>query len=91
MKEFKQMVTAIRNICRGMGDGIKRPSRRELVIRKVARKSIVAAFDIRKGDVFSEENLTIKRPEQGLSPMLWDRVLNRVAKKGFKKDDFIEV
>jgi N,N'-diacetyllegionaminate synthase len=72
-----------------MGDGIKRPSRSELKNIPVARKSIVAAKPIMKGKVFTEMNLTAKRPGTGISPMRWDEVLGQVAQKDSEKDEMI--
>lgn len=83
-QELKDMVAAIRNVSAAMsGDGCKRPSRAELDIAAVARKSIVAKCAIRKGEVFSEENLTTRRPGTGLSPMCWDDVMNRPARRDY--------
>ena len=89
--ELKAMVRAIRNIEKALGNGIKKPSSSELKNKPVARKSIVAARDIRKGEVFTEENLTVKRPGTGISPMRWDEVIGRNAKKNFVWDDLIEI
>jgi len=87
--ELKAMVKAIRNIERAMGNGIKEPSPSELKNRPVVRKSIVAARDIRKGEAFTEENLTVKRPGTGISPMRWDEVIGQVAQKDYEKDELI--
>ncbi|MDP2167701.1 MAG: N-acetylneuraminate synthase [Thermodesulfovibrionales bacterium] len=89
--ELKAMVKAVRNIDKALGDGIKRPSPSEIKNRPIARKSIVAARDIKKGDVFTEENLTAKRPGTGISPMRWDRVIGKKAKRDFRKDEAIEI
>jgi N,N'-diacetyllegionaminate synthase len=89
--ELKSMVLAIRNIERAMGDGIKKPSPSEFKNREIARKSIVAAKEIKKGEPFSEDNLTAKRPGTGISPMEWDRIMGRAAIRDFKKDELIEV
>lgn len=89
--ELKAMVAAIRNIEKAMGDGIKRPSASEIDNRPIARKSIVAAKAIRAGEVFSEVNLTTKRPGIGLSPMLWDEILGRQAKRDFEVNELIEI
>lgn len=87
--ELTAMVRAIRNIEKALGDGIKKPSPSELKNRYVARKSIVAAKDIRKGETFTEENLTVKRPGTGISPMRWDEVLGQIAQKDYEKDELI--
>ena len=90
--ELKQMVIAVRNVQRAIGDGIKKPaSSREIGNRAVARKSIVAAKTIRAGEVFTEENLTTKRPGTGISPMKWEEVLGQKAKRDFAENDLIEL
>lgn len=90
-EELKAMVLAIRNIEQALGDGIKRPSSSEAKNITIARKSIVAASVIRAGEVFSETNLTAKRPGSGLSPMCWDEVLGRKAPRDFASDELIEL
>jgi len=88
-EELKAMVAAIRNIEQAMGDGIKKPSLCEEKNLPIVRKSIVAARDIRKGERFSVENLAVKRPGTGISPMEWDSVVGRVADRDYSKDDLI--
>ncbi len=88
--ELKKMVAAIRNIEQAIsGDGIKKPSASEMKNIEIARKSIVAKKDIEKGTVFSEDNLAVKRPGTGISPMNWDLVLGNQAKRDFSQDDLI--
>lgn len=88
--ELKAMVTAIRNIEKAVsGSGKKEPSPSEKKNKAIVRKSIVAARDIKEGETFSEENLTIKRPAGGISPMKWDEVIGTKAKKDYKTDDQI--
>lgn len=87
--ELVAMVSAIRNITSALGDGEKTPLPIELKNRKVARKSIVAKTEIVEGDLFSEMNITVKRPGTGISPMEWDSVIGMVAKRSFKKDELI--
>ena len=87
--ELKTMVVTIRNIEKAMGDGVKKPSPGEIKNISVARKSIVARKPIKKGDMFSEDNLTVKRPGTGISAMEWDELLGQVAKQKFKPDDLI--
>jgi len=88
--ELKKMIHAIRNIEVAIsGSGIKEPSTSEIINLTAARKSIVAASSIIKGDIFSENNLTTKRPGNGISPMLWDEILGQKAKINFEKDDLI--
>lgn len=90
--ELKQMVDAIRNIEKAIsGSGIKEPGPGEIKNIAVARKSIVAARDIRKGEIFSEENLTVKRPGNGISPMKWDDVIGLISSRDFKLDELIEI
>lgn len=90
-EELRQMVLSIRNVELSIGDGVKQPSEAEKKNIAIARKSIVAAFDIRKGEVFTEENLTAKRPGNGISPMKWGSVLGKTAKRDFSKDEMIEL
>lgn len=89
--ELREMVMAVRNIERAMGSGIKEPTESEIANRDVARKSIVANGDIKKGDVFTNENLTVKRPGTGISPMLWGSVLGKTANRDYKEDELIEL
>ncbi|MBU2251682.1 MAG: N-acetylneuraminate synthase, partial [Candidatus Omnitrophica bacterium] len=89
--ELKAMVESIRKIKNALGDGIKRVSPSELHNREVVRKSIVASREIKKGEILSQENITAKRPGVGISPIEWDRVIGRVAKRCFKADEAIEV
>lgn len=89
--ELKAMVAAIRNIEKALGRKAKKPSASELKNRPIVRKSIVAASAIQKGEVFTEENITTKRPGTGVSPMQWDEVVGRKARKDFKPDDLIEL
>lgn len=88
--ELKAMVEAIRNIELALGHGRKEPSVSELKIKQVARKSIVASRPIRSGEIFSADNLCAKRPGTGLSPMRWDEVIGRPARRDYGKDEFIE-
>jgi N,N'-diacetyllegionaminate synthase len=89
--ELRAMVTAIRNIEAALGDGIKRPSHSEIKNKPLSRKSIVARHAIRAGEIFSENNLTIKRPGNGVSPMQWDSVIGCCAKRTFELDEPIEL
>lgn len=89
--ELKAMIRAIRNIEKALGDGIKKPSKSELKNIKVARKSIVANCTIKKGEKFTEKNITVKRPGNGISPMRWDEVIGKVANKDYKEDELIEI
>lgn len=87
--ELKAMVKAIRNIEKAMGTGIKEPSPSETKNIKIARKSIVAAKSIKKGETLTEINLAVKRPGGGKSPMLWDSVVGTKAEKDYNEDDMI--
>lgn len=89
--ELGAMVRSIRNIEKALGDGIKSPSESEKANIAVARKSIIAADNIRAGDIFTEENLTTKRPGTGISPMRWNEVLGTRAVRDFEKDELIEI
>lgn len=89
--ELREMVTAIRHIDEALGDGHKGVSESEKGNIVVARKSIIAARDIKKGEVFTEENLTVKRPGNGVSPMKWDEVLGMTASRDFHTDELIEL
>ena len=90
--ELKAMVSAIRNIEKAIGgSGLKEVSKSEEKNKPIARKSIVASTDIKKGDIFTPENLTVKRPGTGISPMQWDEVIGKTAKKDFEEDDLIEL
>ncbi|MFA6357067.1 MAG: N-acetylneuraminate synthase [Candidatus Omnitrophota bacterium] len=88
--ELKQMVTLVRNIEKAIGSGIKEPSKSEVKNINLVRKSIVAANNIKKGERFNKNNITVKRPGFGLSPMLWDAVVNKKAKQDFKAGDLIK-
>jgi len=87
--ELKAMVGAIRNIERALGNGIKEASPSEMPNMLIARKSIVAKTDIKKGDIFDENNLTVKRPGNGISPMRWDELIGTTAQKEYKEDELI--
>ncbi len=89
--ELKAMVSAIRNIELALGDGHKKVSESERKNIAVARKSIVAAKNIKAGEVFNENNLAVKRPGNGISPMEWDNVIGKTAKKDFAEDQLIEL
>lgn len=87
--ELASMVSAIRNIERSLGTGIKEPSLSEKKNIAVARKSIVAKTKIKAGDVFTEENITVKRPGTGISPMKWFEVIGTKAVRDFDEDELI--
>jgi N,N'-diacetyllegionaminate synthase len=87
--ELAAMVSAIRHIEVALGDGTKRVAEAERANIAVARKSIVAARDIRCGELLTEDNLAVKRPGNGLSPMLWDSVVGTCAARDFQADELI--
>ena len=88
--EFKKMVAAIRNIEICLGDGVKKPTKNELINMKNIRKSIYASRYIKKDDLLDPTNITIKRPATGTSPMFWDKYIGKRAKKNYKIDDIIK-
>lgn len=90
-EELKAMVSAIRNIEKSIGTGLKEPSPSEIANKAVARKSIVSARAIKKGERFSSENMTTKRPGNGISPMQWYSVVGETAKRDFQEDELIEL
>lgn len=89
--ELKAMVQAVRHIEAAMGTGQKHVTASEARNKPIARKSIVAALPIRKGEVFTVHNLTTKRPGDGVSPMKWYEVLGQTAKRDFAEDEQIEL
>ena len=89
--ELFQMVSSIRNIEKALGDGVKRLASSELKNKSVARKSIVANVNIKKGELFTKDNLTTKRPGNGISPMHWYDVIGKKASRNFDEDELIEL
>ncbi|MDD3138141.1 MAG: N-acetylneuraminate synthase [Lachnospiraceae bacterium] len=87
--ELTQMIRSIRNIELALGDKMKCPSKSETDNIQVVRKSIVAAVKIGKDEIFSEDNITTKRPGTGISPMLWDSIIGKKANKDYEKDEMI--
>jgi N,N'-diacetyllegionaminate synthase len=85
--ELKEMIKSIRNIEDAMGNGEKVPSKIEKQNKDIVRKSIFVSKDIKRGEVFSEKNLTIIRPGTGVSPMLWYDYIGRIAKRDYKKNE----
>jgi N,N'-diacetyllegionaminate synthase len=90
-QELKAMIAAIRNIEQAIGNGVKRLTLSEARNTPVARKSIVASSDIQAGDIFSNDNLTAKRPGTGISPMRWDEVVGQRASRNFVVDELISL
>lgn len=89
--ELKTMIRSIRNIEKALGKKSKKPSLAEIRNKTTVRKSIVAAQNIKKGEIFSKKNITTKRPAKGISPMCWNDVIGKVAKKHLKKDELISL
>lgn len=89
--ELKAMVSAIRNIEQALGTGHKTISDSERKNIEIARKSIVAACPIKKGELLTDDNLTVKRPGNGISPMRWNDVVGTVATKDYQEEDLIEL
>ncbi|SFT33569.1 N-acetylneuraminate synthase [Lachnospiraceae bacterium XBD2001] len=90
-QELAEMVRGIRHIESALGTGIKAPSCSERKNIEVARKSIVASKYIQPGEVFSEDNLTVKRPGTGINPMRWNEVVGRRANREYDEDELIEL
>ncbi len=88
-KELKAMVTAIRNIELALGNGVKAPSNSEQKNIAIARKSIIAAKNIKKGEILTVDNLIVKRPGSGISPMKWHEVIGNVATRDYEEDELI--
>lgn len=88
-EELTMMVNSIRNIEIALGSSIKRPSKSEEPNIAMVRKSIVASKNIKKGEILTENNITVKRPGTGISPMKWDAMIGQVAKYNYKKDDLL--
>ncbi len=89
-EELSAMIRSIRNIETALGNGIKRPSPSELKNLSIARKSIVADHPIAVGELFTEDNLTVKRPGNGVSPMQWDEILGKKANRSYAEDELID-
>lgn len=90
-EEFKRMVSSIRNVAKALGSPDKKVTDSESENIHIARRSIVAAVPIKKGEVFTEMNLTCKRPGDGVSPMLWDSLIGKCADKDYEADQKIEI
>ncbi len=90
-QELTDMVISIRHIEEAMGSAVKKPAASEVKNIMIARKSIIAATAINKGDVLTASNLTVKRPGNGVSPMLWDKVIGTKAVRNFQTDELIVI
>lgn len=89
--ELAEMVRGIRHVSMALGSPMKKVTPSEKKNMTAARKSIVAAADIKKGEIFTEDNLSVKRPGNGISPMHWDRIVGRTAMRSYHADDLIEI
>ena len=89
--ELRSLVNSIRNVELALGDGVKRRTKSESWNLPIARKSIVARCPISVGEVFTIDNLAVKRPGAGISPMRWDEILGRRAIRAFDTDEMIEI
>lgn len=87
--ELHAMVSAIRNIEIALGSQVKQPSPSEAKNKAIARKSLVANTAIRQGEIFSEKNLTVKRPGTGISPQRWDEIIGTPAPRDYQEDELI--
>ena len=89
--ELKRLVISIRNIEKAIGTGKKELSPSEIENKVIARKSIVASREIKKGEILTDKNMTTKRPGNGISPMQWHMVLGTSAIRNFSEDELIEI
>lgn len=89
-QELKRMVESIRKIELAIGNGMKQMTESEKTNIDIVRKSIVTVADIQKGEIFTEKNLTTKRPGNGISPMRWDEIIGTVANRNYEADEMID-
>ncbi|NCC01718.1 MAG: N-acetylneuraminate synthase [Clostridia bacterium] len=89
--ELAAMVKAIRNVEKALGSCEKKPADSEIKNMAIARKSIIAKHAIKAGEIFSDDNLTVKRPGNGISPMKWFEIIGRKASRDFEEDELIEI
>ena len=87
--ELQKMVQAIRNVEKSLGDGRKKRTVSEEKNCWIVRKSIVAKCSIKSGEIFSEKNITVKRPGNGISPMKWHEVIGQTAQQDYEEDELI--
>ena len=90
-KKFRKMVIAIREIEKALGEKEKIVTQSEKKNKCIVRKSIVALKEINPGEKFNEKNITTKRPGYGISPMKWRKVIGKISRYKYKKDDFIKI
>ena len=90
-EELEKFIKSLKNLKIALGDALKKPSKSEIKNIIPSRKSIVAQKSIKKGEIFSEENLTCKRPANGISPMYWDKIIGRKSDKNYMINDLIKL
>ncbi|MBP3295737.1 MAG: N-acetylneuraminate synthase [Lachnospiraceae bacterium] len=90
-EDFKKMVESIRRTEMMLGDGIKHPTTDEQLVSKVVRKRIVAGREIKSGEIFTEENLCVKRNDSGVGALYWDKVLGKRANRNYNPDEGIDI
>lgn len=88
-QELTALVAGVHRVCAALGDGIKKPTKIEMENRIVARKSLVAATAIRKGEILGEHNMTVKRPGSGISALRWDEFCGQRASRDYHADELI--
>ena len=89
--ELKSMIDNIRIVEKAFGDGVKKPTPSELLNVAITRKSIVANKPIKKGEIFTIQNITTKRPGTGITPMRWNELIGKRSSKDYKEDELIEL
>lgn len=87
--ELNQMIKSIRNVEKAFGDGIKKATLGELENINLIRRSVVAKKTIKKGELFNEDNLTCKRPFEGISPMQWDSIIGTIANRDYAPNEMV--
>jgi sialic acid synthase SpsE len=89
--ELKAMVSAIRDIEKALGDGVKKPTSQEIEISKVARKSLVYGNNLIDGSIIKKDDLQVKRPGTGISPFLYDEMIGRRLTKNVRADQLVNM
>jgi N-acetylneuraminate synthase/N,N'-diacetyllegionaminate synthase len=88
-EDLRKMIQSIRNVEKALGNGVKRPRRCELEIRKIARKSLVAVVDIKAGSTIARDMISIKRPGTGIEPKYYGRLIGKKSRKFIRKDQLL--
>ncbi|MAL83381.1 MAG: N-acetylneuraminate synthase [Idiomarina sp.] len=88
-EQLKQMVTSIRTIEKALGDGIKRPTKSEINNKPIARRSLVAARRLKAGQVITKEDIAVKRPGGGLSPIYYWHIQGKICKQNYEAGELI--